>query len=102
MMDDDLDGRTGLKRGKSFYVTETALARVDHRIRAAFFRHERDKLVVVGHRAVGAEQTLRLPPSPAAPTAKIAAGLDAAHFGEGRQGPAHRNESFRPTFGTRW
>src|SRR5437867_3816139 len=52
-----LRGWTALKFSKSFNVTKTTLAGVDHRIRATFLRHERNKLLMVVHAAVWAEQT---------------------------------------------
>lgn len=64
VIDHDVGGRAALKRGKSFDVTEAALARVDRGIRAAFFRYERDQLFMIRRAAIRASQTLNLPTRP--------------------------------------
>ena len=102
IIDHDLGGRTALQRGKSFDVTETALARLDHRMCAAFLLHERHQLFVVRHAAVRARQTQRLPSATAAAAAQIAAALDASHFGKGRPRTAHGAISCHPTLRNRW
>ena len=80
---------------------EAALAGVDHRVRAALLGHEGDKLVMVGHAAVGTEQAPSLPLAATAAAAEIAAPLDASHFGKCRPGTADRTIPFHPTYGFR-
>src|SRR5262245_29395924 len=94
----NLGCRAALKGSKGFYVTEAALAGVDHRVRTGFFRHQRDKLVMVGHAAVRTEQGSSLPLAAAAAAAKIAVPLDASHFGKCRPGAADRAIPFCPTY----
>src|SRR6266850_3317074 len=90
-----------LKRSKGFCVTKAALASVDHTGGTTFLRHERDKLIMVGHAAVGAKQTLSLPLSATPAAAEIAAPLDAPHLGKCRPGTADRAIPFDPTYGFR-
>ena len=90
-----------MKRGKSFDVTEAALARVDRDIRAAFLRHERDQLFMICHPAIRASQTLSLPTPTAAPAAQVAFALDPSNFGKGRPSAANGTIAFRPAFSDR-
>ena len=92
-------GRAALKFSKSFDIAETTFARLDHRVRTAFLRHEGNQLVMIGHAAVGAKQTLSLPLSATPAAAEIAAPLDASHFRKCRPGTADRTISFHPTYG---
>ena len=90
-----------LKGRKGFCIAKAALTGIDHRVRAALLGHEGDKLVMVGHAAVGAKQTLSLPLSATPAAAEIAAPLDASHFGKRRPGTADRTIPFHPTYGFR-
>src|SRR5262245_49909198 len=56
---------------------------------------------MIGHAAVGAQQTVRLPLSATAAAAEIAASLDASHFGKCRPSTADRTVSLHPTHGFR-
>src|SRR5439155_8805314 len=98
IVENDSSGRTTLELGKRFDVTKAAIARVDHRARAGFFRHQRDQLLMVGHAAVRAKQTVSLPLSAATAAAKITAPLDAAHFGKCRPGTADWTIPLQPAF----
>src|SRR5215813_15046250 len=97
IVEQDLGWRATLKGSKGFYVTEAALAGVDHRVRATFFWHEGDKLVMVSHAAVGTEQGASLPLAATAAAAEISTPLDASHFGKRRPGAADWTIPFRPT-----
>src|SRR5262245_33115460 len=101
IVEQDLGWRATLKGSKGFCVAETAFAGVDHQVRTAFFRHQGDQLVMVGHAAVGTEQGSCLPLAATAAAAEIAAPLDAAHFGKCRPGTADRTIAFRPTWRSR-
>src|SRR5258705_8807236 len=86
IIDHDVGGWAALKRGKSFDVTETALARVDRGIRAAFLRHERDQLFMIRRATIRASQTLSLPTPTAKPAAQVPSALDPSNFDKDRPG----------------
>src|SRR5205823_3272507 len=86
----DGTGRAALKPGERLDVPAAADARVDRGIQFAFFRHERDELVMIRRIAVRAVQGARVPLCAASAAAETAAPLDAADFGKGRPRSAHR------------